>query len=89
MSTFSELVDALRNVPVHQFIAALDKDGFAQVPRRRGSHRVYEHPDGRVASLSFHKGSATLPIKPRRTLLQQTEWNESDAVRLGLLKRRR
>ena len=87
-NAFSQLVTALRNVPVRQFIVALERDGFAQQLGTIGSHQVYEHTDdGRRAVVAFHKGSDTLPRKTLESLLRATEWNQEDAKVLGLLKR--
>jgi len=40
------MIHKLRNVPVREMIRALEQDGF-QYKRRKGSQRVYRHPDGR------------------------------------------
>jgi predicted RNA binding protein YcfA (HicA-like mRNA interferase family) len=40
------MIHKLRNVPVKELIRALEQDGF-QYKRRKGSQRVYRHPDGR------------------------------------------
>ncbi len=86
MSDFSRLVRALRNVSVRKYISALERDGFVMAQGTIGSHRVYEHLDGRWASIAYHKGSATLTVTARKHLLRGTEWNAEDAVRLKLLK---
>lgn len=88
MSDFSSLVRALRNVSVRKYISALERDGFAMVKGTVGSHRIYEHPDGRRVTISYHKGSATLPVTARQHLIRDTEWNADDAIRLKLLKSR-
>ena len=88
MTTFSQLRESLRNVPVRKFVTALQRDGFAQVKGTSGAHHVYEHLDGRRVIVPYHKGG----VPPTRTalhkLLEATEWNEDDAVRLNLKKRR-
>lgn len=84
---FSELVAALRNVPIRRIITALERDGFAQRRNTIGAHRYYDHPDGRQVVISFHKRGDTLTRRTLRDVLQNTEWNAEDAVRLKLLKR--
>ena len=85
---FSRLVRALRNTSVRNFVSALHRDGFVfdQDKRVAGSHRVYEHYDGRRVVIAYHKGSDTLPLKTLQEFLKRTEWNAEDAIRLKLLK---
>ena len=78
------LVSRLRNIPIRQWIAALERDGF-YARRSRGSHRVYRHADGRRVVLSYHRSNETLPTGTLRQVLQDTQWSEDDAQRLGLL----
>ena len=84
---FSQLVTALRNVPVRQFIAALGKDGFAQLTGSIGAHQYYKHPDGRRAEIAYHKRSDTLPRTTLEGFLRATQWNHEDAIAFGLLRR--
>ncbi len=84
-STRSQLASRLRNVPIREFIAALERDGFEWNQHRRGSHRVYKHPDGRMAVIAFHKSNDTLPNRTLRAFLRATQWTEDDATRLDLL----
>ncbi|MGH9204111.1 MAG: type II toxin-antitoxin system HicA family toxin [Vicinamibacterales bacterium] len=43
----------------------LDRLGFAEV-RRRGSHRLYRHPDGRGTTVPFHAGRDISPSLLRK-----------------------
>ncbi|HPA45876.1 MAG TPA: type II toxin-antitoxin system HicA family toxin [bacterium] len=38
-----------------QICSILEKEGFALI-RQKGSHRIYHHPDGRVAVIPVHTG---------------------------------
>ena len=87
MTTFGQLLGALRNIPVRRLISALERDGFVWMSGK-GAHRVYRHPDGREVLIAYHKGSATLPRKTLHDFLENTRWNREDAIRLKLLKRR-
>ena len=55
--------------------------------REEESHRRFNHPDGRRASVSCHKESATLPLKTLRSVIEiQARWEEDDLRRLKLIK---
>jgi predicted RNA binding protein YcfA (HicA-like mRNA interferase family) len=43
----------------------LDALGFRMV-RQRGSHRQYQHPDGRRTTVAFHPGRDVSPILLRK-----------------------
>ena len=79
-----ELTRRLRNRPVRELIAALERDGFAY-RRSKGAGRVYRHPDGRRVVIHYHHAGDTLPLGTLRNVLNGTRWTESDIVRLGLL----
>jgi predicted RNA binding protein YcfA (HicA-like mRNA interferase family) len=53
---------------------------------RKGSQRVYQHPDRRRVLIHYHTGSETLPPYVIRNLLIGTRWTEADLRRLGLTK---
>ncbi len=53
----------LKNTTTREIISALGADGF-ELARSKGSHRLYEHADGRIVMVSFHRPGATFP--PRR-----------------------
>ena len=78
------LLQPLRNTPVRELIRALEGDGFTY-RRRRGSGRVYRHPDGRRAVIHYHHAGDTLPIGTLRSVLAGTRWTEDDLQRLGLI----
>ena len=80
-----QVIQRLRNTPVRQLIAALQRDGFLY-RRTKGSGRVYRHPDGRRAVVHYHHANDTLPIGTLRNVLFGTRWTEADLKRLSLLK---
>jgi len=80
----AQLLQPLRNTPVRQLIAALERDGFIY-RRSKGSGRVYRHPDGRRVVIHYHHGGDTLPLGTLRNVLAGARSTEADAKRLGLL----
>jgi len=54
------MIPELKNTPVRELIRALERDGF-QYTRRKGSQRVYRHPDGRHVLIHYHHAKDTLP----------------------------
>lgn len=76
----------LRNTPVREIIAALEKDGFALRRSTRTGSRVYRHPDGRRAVIHYHRGGDTLVRKTLREILRGVQWTEGDLRRLGLIR---
>jgi len=78
------MTDLLRNTPVKEIIRALEKDGFLY-RRRKGSQRVYRHPDGRRVILHYHHAKDTLPPGTLQNFLQGTQWNLDDLKRLKLI----
>ena len=74
-----------RTLTARRLIQALHRDGFSLV-RQRGSHRRYEHPDGRKVTVPFHRPGQTFRIATLRDIMElQAEWTEDDLRRLGLL----
>ncbi len=60
------------------------RDGFE--PRKgRGSHHLYQHPDGRRTLIVYRKLGETFGPKTIKQLLAATEWLEADLHRLGLI----
>lgn len=49
----AHLIQQLRNIPVHEIIRALERDGFVY-RRMRGSGRVYRRPGGGRAVIHYH-----------------------------------
>jgi predicted RNA binding protein YcfA (HicA-like mRNA interferase family) len=75
----------LRSLTARQVMSALIKDGFF-LRRQSGSHRRFNHADGRRVTLSFHHSSDTFPIGTLMSMLEkQAQWDEEDLRRLGLL----
>ena len=56
------------NVPVlkpREVAAILERLGFVEV-RSRGSHRQFQHPDGRRTTVPFHSGRDISPLLLRQ-----------------------
>ena len=82
--TAQELARLLRNTPVRQLVAALERDGFVY-RRSKGSGRLYRHSDGRRVVIHYHRGNDTLPHGTLRSVLGSARWSENDLRRLGLI----
>jgi predicted RNA binding protein YcfA (HicA-like mRNA interferase family) len=78
------MIHKLKNVPVRELLRALEQDGF-EYRKRKGSQRVYRHPDGRRVIVHYHHPKDTLPPGTLQNFLQGTSWTESDLKRLGLI----
>jgi len=78
------MIRQLKNTPVRDLIRALEQDGF-EYRRRKGSQRVYRHPDGRRVVIHYHHAKDTLPPGTLKSSLEATTWNEDDLRRLGLM----
>jgi predicted RNA binding protein YcfA (HicA-like mRNA interferase family) len=79
------MIPQLKNTPVRELIRALQQDGF-QYKRRKGSQRVYRHPDGRRVVIHYHHAKDTLPLDTLKSFLDGTRWNEDDLRRLELVR---
>jgi predicted RNA binding protein YcfA (HicA-like mRNA interferase family) len=56
------------NTPVlkpQEVVAKLAMLGFQEI-RQRGSHKQFQHPDGRRTTVPFHKGRDISPIMLRQ-----------------------
>ncbi|MBI2821559.1 MAG: type II toxin-antitoxin system HicA family toxin [Acidobacteria bacterium] len=62
----------------------MERDGFSY-QKKKGSDRLYRHPDGRRAVIHYHHPSDTLPIGTLRNVLEGTRWSEDDLRRLDLI----
>ena len=80
----AHLIQQLHNIPVHEIIRAVERDGFVY-RRTRESGRVYRRPGGGRAVIHYHHASDTLPIGTLRNVLEGTHWTEDDLRRLGLI----
>ena len=78
------MINKLKNTPIRDLIRALEQDGF-QYTRRKGSQRVYRHPDGRRVVVHYHHAKDTLPPGTLRSFIQGTKWDEADLKRLNLI----
>jgi predicted RNA binding protein YcfA (HicA-like mRNA interferase family) len=78
------MIHKLKNTPVRELIKALEQDGF-RYRRRKGSQRVYRHPDGRRVVIHFHHAKDTLPLGTLQSFFIGTKWNEDDFTRLKLI----
>ena len=78
------MISTLKNTPVRELIRAIERDGF-QYKRRKGSQRVYRHPDGRRVVIHYHHAKDTLPPGTLKSFLDGTKWNEDDIRRLEIV----
>jgi predicted RNA binding protein YcfA (HicA-like mRNA interferase family) len=60
----------LRSLTAQELIAALIHDGF-WLRRRSGSHRRYQHADGRRVTVSFHHAGDTFRPKTLRSMIHE------------------
>jgi predicted RNA binding protein YcfA (HicA-like mRNA interferase family) len=75
----------LRSLTARELISALIRDGFS-LDRQSGSHQLYDHPDGRRVTVTFHRPGDTFPHKTLKRMLEdQARWSGADLERLGLL----
>ena len=75
----------LKNITTRKIISVLESDGF-QLARSKGSHRIYQHPDGRFVLVAFHRSGATFPPKTLKSIIKAAQWTEYDLQRLRLIK---
>jgi predicted RNA binding protein YcfA (HicA-like mRNA interferase family) len=78
----------LHSLTAREIISALHRDGFHPRPGRKGtgSHQRFQHPDGRRATVTFHKSSDTFPPKTLKNMFEQAHWTEDDLRRLKLIR---
>ena len=76
----------LRNLTAREIISALVRDGFS-FDRGSGSHQIYEHPDGRRVSVTFHAPGQTFTRKTLKSIIEiEARWTEDDLKRLKLIR---
>ena len=73
-----------KGVSARFFVRALHADGFF-LKRTKGSHHFFSHPDGRIVVVAYHRLSDTFPVGTLKGMLADTNWQEHDLQRLGLL----
>ncbi len=78
------MIYELKNTPVRKLLRALEKDGF-QYKKRKGSQRVYRHPDGRRIVIHYHHSKDTLPPGTLKSFIDGTKWSVNDLKRLKLI----
>ena len=61
MTYRNSVIRLLRNIPVRDLVAALERDGFRLRRNTRTGARIYSHPDGRMTVVHYHRGGDTLP----------------------------
>ncbi|MBI4908846.1 MAG: type II toxin-antitoxin system HicA family toxin [Acidobacteria bacterium] len=70
----------LRSLTAREVITALLQDGFV-LRGGKGSHRRFQHKDGRRVTVSCHALSDTFPPKTLKTILEgQACWTEDDCI---------
>jgi predicted RNA binding protein YcfA (HicA-like mRNA interferase family) len=76
----------IRALTADEIIRALLSDGFT-LRRTGGSHRRYQHPDGRRVSVAYHGSNTTFVPKTLRSMIEeQAQWTEFDLKRLKLIR---
>jgi predicted RNA binding protein YcfA (HicA-like mRNA interferase family) len=74
-----------RSLTARRLLAALERDGFV-LARQSGSHRHYQHTDGRRVTVTFHHSSDTFRFKTLRSTIEvQAQWKWEDLGRLQLV----
>ena len=86
MTVYSRSVwDQIKNRPVQDIAKALVRDGWSR-DEKPGAIHTYRHPCGRRVNLHIHpqgeKGRGVL-----KDILEAIGWDESDLVRLKLVKK--
>jgi len=75
-----------RALTADEIIRALLADGFLLRKSRGGSHRRYQHPDGRRVTVAYHGSNTTFVPKTLRSMIEeQARWTEDDLKRLKLI----
>jgi predicted RNA binding protein YcfA (HicA-like mRNA interferase family) len=78
------MIARLKNATARDWITRLERDGFA-LRRGKGSHHVYEHPDGRRVLVVYHNLNDRFGPKTIKQLLSGTGWEEEELSRFGLI----
>ena len=79
-----EVWSQLKNKTIQDIASALRKDGWEQ-ENTRGATLPYRHSDGRRVVLHMHP-NATKGPRILKGLLDDIGWDESDLVRLKLIR---
>lgn len=75
----------LRSTTAREIVRALLADGFI-LKSQSGSHRRYQHGDGRRVTVPYHTSGGTFVPKTLRSIIEeQARWEEADLRRLRLL----
>ena len=74
----------LKNATAGDWIRSLQREGFT-LRKGRGSHHVYQHPDGRRVLVVYHNLNDRFGPKTITQLLTATRWTEADLKRLQLI----
>ena len=78
----------VRALTAGEIISALAADGFSlRTSHTGGSHRRFQHADGRRVTVPFHGSNTTfLPKTLRSIIYEQARWTDDDRLRLGLIR---
>jgi predicted RNA binding protein YcfA (HicA-like mRNA interferase family) len=75
----------LRSLTAREMVRALLAEGFF-LKSQRGSHRRYQHRDGRRVTVAYHSAGGIFVPKTLRSMIEeQAGWCEDDLKRLRLL----
>jgi predicted RNA binding protein YcfA (HicA-like mRNA interferase family) len=76
----------IRALTADEIIRALLADGFSLRKSKGGSHRRYQHQDGRRVTVAFHGSNTTFVPKTLRSMIEeQAQWSDADLKRLKLI----
>ena len=77
----------VRALTADEIIRALLADGFLLRKGSGGSHRRYQHQDGRRVTVAYHGSNTTFVPKTLRSMIEeQAGWTEDDLKRLKLIR---
>jgi predicted RNA binding protein YcfA (HicA-like mRNA interferase family) len=77
----------VRALTAGEIIRALLADGFYMRKSQGGSHRRFQHADGRRVTVPFHGTNTTFVPKTLRSMItEQARWTDDDLLRLGLIR---
>jgi predicted RNA binding protein YcfA (HicA-like mRNA interferase family) len=77
----------IQALTAEEIIRALLADGFVLRKSRGGSHRRYNHPDGRRVTVAYHGSNTTFVPKTLRSMIEeQARWTEEDLRRLRVIR---
>jgi len=82
-----DIFDRLKNITKHDFIKALERDGFLRdVESKQGAILVYRHSDGRRVTVHYHP-KAGFGREQLKKMVDAVGWaSREDFKRVGLIR---